>query len=351
MSRKLASIRKIAEIKPIPGADRIVAYRVDGWWVVDSVGKYKVNDLVVYAEPDSWIPNSLAPFLSKGNEPREFEGVKGERLRTIRLKNQLSQGLLLPLSLAFEKFEGSKFDEGQELMEFFFPGNDVTELLGILKWEAPIPAELAGDVKGSFPVVIPKTDQERIQNVDIDEMRQVSRTWEISEKVDGSSMTVYLNRDEFGVCSRNWDMKDTPGNTLWMVAKRENLETKLQSTGRNLALQGEIVGFGIQGNSYKLKNQDFFVYNIFDIDRGEYLLPVDRRNLCEQLGLKQVPLIDASSTLAETMTIDELLLYAEGKSVLSTNASPEREGLVFKSNTDRVSFKTVSNRWLIKTNN
>lgn len=147
MTRKLATIRKIAEIKSIPDADRIVAYRVDGWWVVDSVGKYQIGDLVCYLEVDSWVPHTLAPFLSKGNEPREFENVKGERLRTIRLKGQLSQGLLLPLTPADK--------------EYFGEGEDVTEDFGILKWEAPIPAELSGDVKGSFPGMIPKTDQER----------------------------------------------------------------------------------------------------------------------------------------------------------------------------------------------
>ena len=95
--RKMATIRKIAEIKAIPEADLICAYRVDGWWVVDSVGKYKVDDLVVYAEPDSWIPHELAPFLSKGHEPRTFNSIAGEKLKTVRLRGQLSQGLLMPL--------------------------------------------------------------------------------------------------------------------------------------------------------------------------------------------------------------------------------------------------------------
>lgn len=95
--RKLASIKQIAEVRSIPDADKICAYRVDGWWVVDTVGKYQVGDLAVYCEVDSWIPNSLAPFLSKGQEPREYEGVKGERLRTVRLRGFTSQGLLLPL--------------------------------------------------------------------------------------------------------------------------------------------------------------------------------------------------------------------------------------------------------------
>jgi RNA ligase (TIGR02306 family) len=89
--RKLATIREIEEIKPIPEADKICAYRVDDWWVVDTINKYQVNDLVIYCEVDSWIPHELAPFLSKGQEPREYNGVKGERLKTVKLRGQISQ--------------------------------------------------------------------------------------------------------------------------------------------------------------------------------------------------------------------------------------------------------------------
>lgn len=187
------------------------------------------------------------------------------------------------------------------------------------------------------------------QNMDLTELKSVTRTWEITEKVDGSSMTVYLNQGEFGVCSRNWDMKQTEGNSLWKVAVREDLETKLKSTGRNLALQAEIHGFGIQGNGYKLQNQDYAVFSIYDIDKGEYLLPADRRQLCSDLNIKHVPVIDLEFVLTDSVTVDDLLLQAEGLSVL-TSAKPQREGLVFKSNTDQVSFKAISNKWLIKNN-
>ena len=145
--RKLATVRTIEEIKPIDGADKICAYRVGGWWVIDQVGKYNVGDLVVYLEIDSWIPNYLAPFLSKGKEPREYEGVKGERLRTIRLKGQLSQGLLLPVD------EDANYHVPVSITDGF----DMTEAYGIIKWERPINAQLAGLIRGNFPPEIPKT--------------------------------------------------------------------------------------------------------------------------------------------------------------------------------------------------
>lgn len=154
-TRQLATIRRIAEVNLIEGADKIVAYRVDGWWVVDQKDRYQIGDLVVYLEVDSWVPFEVAPFLTKGKEPREFEGVKGERLKTIRLKGQLSQGLLLPLTHAFNDGDGCVLLKDEVVQE----GDDVTELLGVIKWEKPMSAQLAGMARGNFPSFIPKTDQ------------------------------------------------------------------------------------------------------------------------------------------------------------------------------------------------
>lgn len=175
IERKLASIQQVAEIKPIEGADRIVAYRINGWWVVDSKGKYQVGDYVVFCEIDSWIPHEVAPFLSRDKEPREFEGIKGERLKTIKLKGQLSQGLLLPMSVIPKN---PFVREG-----FWNEGDDVTNLLGIVKWEKPIPAQLRGIIRGNFPSEIPKTNQERVQNINIEEYKDT--TYEVTEKLHG----------------------------------------------------------------------------------------------------------------------------------------------------------------------
>ncbi len=152
--RKMATIRKIDEIRPIEGADAIEAAVVGGWVVVIKKGEFKAGDLAVYLEIDSWVPHVVAPFLSKGQEPREYNGVKGERLRTVKLRGQVSQGLLLPLSI-LPRSLGFEFATDKTV------GEDVSLWLGIQKWEAPIPASLSGDVEGVFPTVVPKTDQER----------------------------------------------------------------------------------------------------------------------------------------------------------------------------------------------
>ena len=154
--RKLATIRRIDELNPIEGADAIECAVVGGWKVVAQKGLYNVGDLAVYFEIDSWIPTLLAPFLSKGKEPRVFEGVQGERLKTIKLRGQLSQGLLLPLA-EIDKFFTTKPHWSED--------EDLTEILNIKKWEKPINAQLAGVCRGNFPSLIPKTDQERVQNL------------------------------------------------------------------------------------------------------------------------------------------------------------------------------------------
>jgi RNA ligase (TIGR02306 family) len=227
-------------------------------------------------------------------------------------------------------------------------GLDVTEILGIQKWEAPIPASLSGDVEGVFPTVVPKTDQERIQNLteELKEWQSNSAfTWEVTEKLDGSSMTVFVHDDRAGVCSRNWALKETAGNTLWSVARREGLIEKVRQTGRNLALQGELIGEGIQGNPYKIKGQDFLLFDIYDIDRGEYLGPVERRVFAETHGIKHVPVLATEMVIEEWVT--GLLTMADGVSIL--NPKTNREGWVFKCNTfGGPSFKTISNKWLTK---
>lgn len=339
--RKLASIKQIAEVRSIPDADKICAYRVDGWWVVDAVGKYQVGDLVVYCEVDSWIPNTIAPFLSKGQEPREYEGVKGERLRTVRLRGQLSQGLLLPYSTLMSTYEGEATSTD------WFCNQDVTEELGILKYEAPIPAQLAGEVRGMFPGVIPKTDQERIQNLvsELETWTNSNLSWEVTEKLDGSSMTVYVHDEDEGVCSRNLNLKESDTNSLWKLARKYDMITKIRATGRNLALQGEIIGEGIQGNPYKLKGQDFYLFDIYDIDQGKYLTPTERVTLVETMGIKHVP-IDTGEWHFFDETVEYLLECAEGKSQLC--ATTEQEGLVFKCHNADHSFKAISNKFLLK---
>jgi RNA ligase (TIGR02306 family) len=330
--RKLATIRCIAEIRAIPDADAIECAVVDGWTVVVKKGEFKVGDPVIYCEVDSWIPHALAPFLSKGREPSEFEGISGERLRTVRLRKQLSQDLILPLSVA-------------GLMEYFV-GMDVSERLGIIKYEPPVPAQLAGVVKGAWPSAVPKTDEERIQNL-VSEWPQLKELdYEVTEKLEGSSMTAAIIDGEFLVCSRNLNLKETEGNTLWAQARKYDIEARMQALGLdNIAIQGELIGEGVQGNHYGIKGQDFYVYSIYDVVKGQYISPRDRQELVDHLGLKHVPVINICATLGNC-SVDQVLEYADGNSELNYNKL--REGLVFKALDSQAHWKAVSNQYLLK---
>jgi RNA ligase (TIGR02306 family) len=337
--RKLAKIVKIDNLTPIDGADKIEVATVGGWKVVAQKGLYNVGDLAVYFEIDSWIPTELAPFLSKGKEPREFEGVKGERLKTIKLRGQLSQGLLMPLSEVISI--AGCWSPIQE-------GDDVTEYLNIKKWEKPMNAQLAGVCRGNFPSLIPKTDQERVQNLKKEIGAAQNDVFEVTEKCEGSSMTVYQMVVEgemtFGVCSRNMDLKETEGNSFWATARKDDIEAKMRAVDEfwSFAIQGELIGPGIQGNIYGLKEPKFVVFDVYDIQAGEYLPPDARRELIAGMGLNHVPVLNERYVL--TQTVDEIIASAEGQ---STIAKVEREGIVFKQAMGGFSFKAISNAYLL----
>lgn len=340
--RKLATIRKIDTLTPIEGADKIELATVGGWKVVAQKGLYKEGDLAVYFEIDSWIPETVAPFLVKGKEARVFEGVKGERLKTIKLRGQLSQGLLMPLEEACKNIDSELFE-----------GLDVSVPLNIKKWEKAIPAQLAGVCKGNFPTLIPKTDQERCQNMvkEIVAANESGLRFEVTEKLEGSSMTVYLMKGEFGVCSRNMDLKETEGNSYWATARKEDIEAKMRAVDEHWdwAIQGELIGPGIQGNIYDLKEVEFRVFDVYNIQMGGYLDPADRRALIERMGLKHVPVLAATASLYDTLGITDipgLLKFAEGKSVMGLIGC-EREGVVFKEVNGGMSFKAISNKYLL----
>lgn len=361
MERKLASVQRIREIRPIEGADAIELAIINSWQVVvaKNVG-HKVGDLVVYCEIDSYLPiESEFEFLRKSSY-KKMGDQEGFRLRTIKLKGQISQGLIIPLADAYAIYNRRTPNLNMQ----WFEGLEVTEMLDIVKYEPPIPAELSGKVKGYFPSFIRKTDEERVQN-----LTQEYEEWKFSskhqfyatEKLDGSSATFYVKDGEFGVCSRNLELSDpgefVPGvvlcddgverpkqeNTFWKVAREMDIKEKLLATGLNLCIQGELIGEGIQKNPYKLKGHTVRFYNAFDIDKQERLGLRDFLDIMKTMGFETVPILGIEFQLPDT--VEELLKQAEGKSVLNPNT--EREGLVIRSMDTTISFKAISNKFLL----
>ena len=353
--RALATIRMIEAINPIENADAIDVASIGGWNVVVKKGTHIVNELVVYFEIDSFIPEHLAPFLNTGSPAKEFEGVVGYRLRTKKLRGVVSQGLILPISDCVIAIDGiSEYD--------LHEGDDVTELLNVKKYEKPVNANLTGMARGNFPSFIPKTDQERIQNLkrDLNEWNDGLYQFEVTEKADGSSCTIYRNdrlieddKDAIGVCSRNLDLKETEGNTFWQVA-RNGIIQALERCGMNLAIQGEVIGPGVQGNQYKLLKPKFLVFDIYDIENCRYYDAFERDAFCQVFKLEHMPVIHKNLLLAlsnddKPATVEFLLTMADGESKLNASGNSPREGLVFKClSAPSISFKAVSNKWLLK---
>ena len=258
-------------------------------------------------------------------------------MKTIKLRGQVSQGLILPIVVL------NPADTNIYVTPF--EGLDVTDMLGIVKYEPPIPAELSGKVKGQFPSFIPKTDEERIQNLtkEYGEWKHQSKhQFYVTEKLDGSSATYYIKDGEFGVCSRNLELLETEGNTFWKVARELDLESKLKDKG-NICLQGELIGEGIQGNPYKIKGQNVHFFNAFDIDKQTRLGINEFLVLLDDMELSSVPILDVAMLLPDTVT--GMLELSEGKSRL--NDKTEREGVVVRSLDNTISFKAISNKFLL----
>lgn len=330
-TRKLASIQQIRALAMIPGADAIERATVLGWDVVVKKGEFQVGDKCVYFEIDSLIPiKPWSEFLDK-----EKKG-KPVRLKTIRLRKQLSQGLVMPMSIL-----------GEGVFEI---GDDVTEFLGVEKYEPVIPASLVGIMKGNFPSFIPKTDELRIQSYPdvLEEFR--GHEVNVTLKIDGTSFTAYVRNGEFGLCSRNLELKESD-NTYWQMVSKYDLKTKMLGLGRNIAIQAEMAGPGIQGNKLGLDEVQLFGFNVFDIDKGDYLGVAEATDIFLALGVRVVPVVYIG--VFPWDSVEEMLKFAN--ELEYANDTPA-EGMVVRPIEarwsdvlrGRLSVKAISNVFLEK---
>ncbi len=334
--RKLASIQRIRALEPIENADAIEKATVLGWQLIVKKGEFQLGDLAVYCEIDSLMPDKP-----------EFEFLKprGMRIRTIRLRGQISQGICFPLSILPADFPVEE-------------DADCTEILGISLYEPPMPACLAGIAKGKFPSFIPKTDETRVQVLQKLLDKYKGEKCYVTEKVDGSSTTYFIYKGEFGVCSRNLELMESEENSYWQVARQMDIENKLRSLNGNFAIQGELIGEGIQDNRLKIRGQTIRFFNAFDIDGFEYL-PYQRFvDLMNQLDLPTVPIISTDYELSND--IEAIISMATIKSRVTP--AVWAEGIVIRPlqekielllsnenfNNGRVSFKAINPEFLLK---
>ena len=362
--RKLASIQRVVAIDPILNADRIVHATIIGWKCITAIdNNIKVNDLVIYIEIDSRVNSEDHRF--------SFLDKRNFKVKTLKMKNVYSQGLIMPLK---------DFPEIKNPVE----GVDVTELLKITKIETDEPGECSPshEKQGKldrflckfswyrkirpiffpkkdkgWPSEIPHTDETRIQAIASKVMPYfLTKKWYITTKIDGQSATYYykkktIGKDFFGIYSRELRKREDDTCSWSRIAKEKDLKTKLGRYGKSIWIQGEIAGPGIQKNKNKFKELRFFVFNIYIVDEKRYMTPREMITFCSANGLDMVPLLQNDISL-EGKTIDDLVTMSKGIS----EWSPEdlREGIVIREmdnyNISRISFKVINPDFLIKYN-
>jgi RNA ligase (TIGR02306 family) len=333
MERKLVTIQVIDSIAPIDGADNILQARVMGWTVVVKKGELAPGDRCVFFEIDSVLPEG-APWA-------EFLRPRGFRVRTIKLRGVLSQGLALPVSIL-----------GGEVPEM---GVDIRDRLGVVKYEVPVPPSRGEgrDSYAPFPARVPKTDEIRLQSAlgVLDEIR--GRDFFVTTKLDGTSATFFQDGAAGLVaCSRNWAL--APGdNHAWRLAAQYELASKLPP---DFAIQGEICGPGIQKNRLGLPATDLFVFSVYDVRAARFLDFEPFVAFCAERSLRTVPIervVRGAEAAAYPHELDGWLEAARG---LYPGTKQRKEGIVVRTLVEtpstvlegRLSFKVINNDFLLK---
>lgn len=312
-SRKLASVQYVHCVEPIEGADRIELAKVLGWQCVAKKGEFKVGDLAVYFEIDSFLP--MMPefeFLRAGSYKNSDLLGEGFRLKTQRFRGKISQGLLLPLSI-LPKGSWEK-------------GDDVTEVLGVRKWEISERATSGGTIVADYPTGIPKTEETRIQAAPELIKEFIGVPYYISTKLDGTSVTMMRLNGQFKVCGHNFEYADDAKCAFWRYAHENEIEKRLVDCGLdNIALQGEFCAAGIQKNPLRLKRPQWCIFTIYDVANRKRLGLTDTESLCKKLGLAMVPIEEVGTELPYK-TVELLLDRARGK----YESGVRKEGIVVR---------------------
>ena len=343
--RKLASIQRIWKIEPIDGADRIELAHVLGWQCVVNKGQFQEMDLAVYFEVDSFLP--VAPefeFLRASSYRKTDIMGEGFRLRTMKFRGQISQGLLLPVRV---------FPVIPDDVEL---GTDVTELLGVKKWEIEERITTGGTMIGTLPYDIPHTDETRVQAEPGLIQEFAGLEYYISTKMDGSSHSVGIDENGFHVTGHNYEYKDDGNSPFYELVKSTDLRAKMEAfaADHNLSsftIQGELCAPGIQKNRLKLTKPAWHVFTVRE--NGKRVSLNRMLEVCATLGLENVPIEEVGTDLpAKYPTVEALLERADG----NYPKGGKKEGIVIRPTepvyceliSAALSMKVVSNKYLLK---
>jgi len=347
--RKLVTIQKVHSIRPIDGADAIEAVSVQGWHLVAKKGEFKNGDLCVFFEIDSVLPDLKTKKELAGEEVTdndlvfEFMRPRKFKVKTIKLKGQISQGLAIPPS-TFPQLNGMRLVEDMEL----------TERLGVHKYD-PEAESLINGTGTKFKEGIRKTDETRVQSMKKSLRKVEGLNGYVAEKMEGSSTTFYLVDDVFGVCSRNVDV-DANSEKLddrWKLALEYKVEQLMRDYDAkngigNFAIQAEMIGPGIQGNIYGLDKKEFRIFTFFKEREQRYSTYDELIHLIKETGLPLVPIIDDNFTI--TSDVDALVELSIGNSKI---ANRSREGIIIRTKEytesgEIFSCKAINPNYLLK---
>lgn len=344
--RKMASVERISSVEDHKNADRLEVCKILGWQVVTRKGEFKKNDLCVFFEIDSIIPKMpWSEFLADKNRPD-----KPIRLKTSKLRTVISQGLAMPLSILEGLAMPLELTNDKRIVQTSYEeGDDVTEILGVTKYEPVISAQLAGIMRGNFPSFLRKTDSHRVQAHPrvIQEMQGLDCY--VTIKVEGTSSTFYNKDGEYGVCSRRIDLIEDENNTYWKMSHKYELDKVLKDT--DYAIQAETFGPSIEDNVLGMKEVEIQVFDVFDIKAGEYLDYSALKGFCETFKLPMVEVVYEGPF--KWQSVDELIEFASAQKYPN---GAFVEGIVIRPQIGRYSevlqgrmaFKVISPEYLIE---
>ena len=352
MNRQLVNVVTVSAISEIPKSDFLVllSFKECGWQCVTTKDSVRVGDTGLYFEVDSFLPvdNPAFEFMKKNGIKTLYTGEVGMRVRTVKLRGQVSQGLFLGWDkfLNIDKDEAISGDLG-----------DLSLLLNVIKYEVEPEISLTGDKIGEYPGHTPRSYQARIQNEPEFFTRYIDVEFERTLKLEGTSTSFIYNNGEVFPASHNTVYRKNDKFSPWKYIVEQGIDKAMVELGLNVSIQGEFMGPKINKNIENFKEFKFFTYNIFKIDESQWMSRSERKEyiwkinqlLSDGCELLHVPTLEASVKIFSAVKdLDELLKLADGPSI---NAK-RREGDVYKSlkpiDGQYVQFKVISNAYLLK---
>lgn len=371
-------------IEPHPNADKLELAAVGDYRAVVQKDIYKTGDLGVYIQEGSIVPKWLLDRYGW-----KLAGPDANRVKAMKLRSILSQGIVVPVSNGIDVhasngnfvMAGLYLETGPNTSIVVHEGMDCAELLGVTKYEPPIPVHMAGEVTNAFGHTI-SYDIENIKKfpdvlVDGEEVVMTEKlhgTWTCfgynpnfgdivtSKGMSGQGLVFKLdveaNRDnlyiralratEYGV-EIGFD-EDTEED----IVETQNVIERAAASfdGLPFYILGETFGKGVQDLTYGTTKPEF---RAFDIYRGEpgkgcYMSYDDLVRACDNLGLEVVPLVYRGP-----YSKAKLVEVTNGTETLSGKAANIREGVVVKPVVERrneligrVQLKSVSDAYLLR---